>query len=118
MEANTNPFPEVNLGLLDKARELGHRLIGLCSYYPESGYPSDHRGAAAMLDALSPSINEPTDGEAYEISLNSYAEVSDSFLEPVTDKALTHYTALAKEAQLSFGWDDQGNYFNGSGESL
>lgn len=42
---------------------------------PQGGYPSEYpkhperRGAAAMLDAMSPSINEPTDGEAYEPQL-------------------------------------------------
>lgn len=81
-------------------------MLGLCSYYPPdaSGYPSDYpkqRGAAAMLDRA---LDEPTDGEAYEPDLNSYAEVADSFLE----------IATAKEV-APFGWDSCGNYFEGDG---
>lgn len=81
MEADANPFPEVNLGIADRARSVGQKIIGLCSYFPsnpEVAYPSEHRrGAAAMLDAAldQPQLPfEPMDGEA----LTGYAEIADS----------------------------------------
>lgn len=45
-----NFFPELTLGIVDGIREIGRRVVGLCTYFPEKGYPSE-RGAAAMLDA-------------------------------------------------------------------
>lgn len=125
MEApNPNPFPEFHLNFAEMAKAAAKGLFKLYPDSPEIAYPSDHRqiserGAAAMLDRA---LGEPTDGEAYEPDLNSYAEVSDSFLELATDrqKEVAHYVQLAKDAkaeQLTFGWDDQGNYFQ-NGEAL
>lgn len=58
-----NPFPRI------KAVELGRTLIGLASYFPsrpEIAYPSERR-----------KLPEPTDGEAFELDLNGYAECAD-----------------------------------------
>lgn len=65
-------FPEMNLGVVksitETAQKIGHFLNPLRG---AEGYPSEYpkhpeRGAAAMLGCLPPSINEPTDGEAYQ----------------------------------------------------
>jgi hypothetical protein len=114
IESDSNPFPEINLGLMDRAKELGKRLIGLCSYYPpdpEVAYPSEHRrirGAAELLDYHL----ADSDGEALE----GYAEVADQLLLPFDkDVAVAHYVALAQEARqhhVTEGWDDMGNYFS------
>lgn len=112
-----NIFPEINLGIVDKAKELGKKAIGLCSYYPPDagGYPSDYpkhpeRGAAAMLDRA---LDEPSDGEA----MIGYAEIADGLAEQLEKaRAVEHYTNLAEESQqLKFGWDSCGNYFEGDG---
>ena len=65
------PFmPEIKI--LPSLRDIGHFLGRLLTPLPEEAPPhmSNHyRGASEMLDAMSPTINEPTDGEAYQPSL-------------------------------------------------
>lgn len=41
-------YPDFDLGFVDKAKEIGRKLIGLCSYYPPEA--DQERGATAMLD--------------------------------------------------------------------
>ena len=48
--ADPNFFPEISISVVDGIRFIVRKTIGLCSYFPEKGYPSE-RGAAAMLDA-------------------------------------------------------------------
>lgn len=73
-----NPFPEIDLGIVDGIRDTAQKIGHFLNPFraPE-GYLSDYpkhpeRGAAAMLDRLSPSINEPTDGEAYQPVLEGW----------------------------------------------
>jgi hypothetical protein len=47
-----NIMPKFNLGI---ARELGNKLIGLCSYFPsEAGYPSEYRTPEVCPDEVEP----------------------------------------------------------------
>jgi hypothetical protein len=90
MEADNNPFPEFDLGIVDRAKNIGRRLLGLATYYPPT-----YRGVAEMLDHH---LDEPMDGEAME----GYAEVADQLLLPFDkDAAVLHYIALAKHAQAT-----------------
>lgn len=59
--ADPNFFPDISLSVVDGVRYIVRKAIGLCTYFPERGYPSE-RGAAAMLDAaLCPDEVAPPD---------------------------------------------------------
>lgn len=40
--ADPNFFPEISISVVDGIRFIVRKTIGLCTYFPEKGYPSDY----------------------------------------------------------------------------
>ncbi|MBA3679092.1 hypothetical protein H0W80_02790 [Candidatus Saccharibacteria bacterium] len=106
-----NTMPDFDLGVVDRLKGIGRKLIGLCSYYPPESQlfhsdhyvkehfdPAEERGAAAMLDRH---LYEPTDGEA--IVVNHQPEL------PFDAPTVTQLVAEAKQAR-TWGWTSMGEY--------
>lgn len=51
MEADKNFFPELTLGMLDRAKEIGHRVL---RHLPEAGYRGEHFPVVDCPDEVPP----------------------------------------------------------------
>lgn len=60
---DTNIFPEIGLGIIDAAKSVGKRLVGLCTYFPPNDVPL-HRSNHYQRSHF-----EPQDGDAAQAQL-------------------------------------------------
>lgn len=114
MESDKNFMPDVKVGL----RDVLDAVKGVLYHLPEKGYRGrQYRGASEMLDTMSLSINEPTDGEACEgqqayqpeLDFGGTTEVAPAVVEHVIGHQVLEMTMTAQQ-----GFDALGDYHYGS----